>query len=68
MNSLLLRVNTLYLPPQSGNSDFKTAPIVQKWLFMALDILFYQFLAPISVRIITSTFVYNIHSSGNETL
>ena len=31
---------SLYLPPQSGNSDFKTSPIVQKWLFLASDILF----------------------------
>ena len=31
--------NSLYLPPQSGNSGFKSYPIVQKWLFMASDIL-----------------------------
>ena len=28
-----------YLSPQSGKSDFKTSPIVQKWLIMASDIL-----------------------------
>ena len=31
---------SLYLPPQSGNLDLKTSPIVQKWVLMASDILF----------------------------
>ena len=31
-----------YLWPQAGNSAFKTSPIVQKWLFMASDILFWS--------------------------
>ena len=35
---------SFYLPPQSGNSDFKTSPIVQKWLFMATDLLFLSFM------------------------
>ena len=35
---------SVYLPPQSGNSDFKTSPIVQKWLFMASDILCLSFM------------------------
>ena len=30
---------SLYLSPRSGKSDFKTSPVVQKWLIMASDIL-----------------------------
>ena len=30
---------TPHPPPQSGNLDFKTSPIVQKWVLMASDIL-----------------------------